>query len=281
MLRRIWAILVYVFAGIGLILVLGYTGVEMGWTNTRGIVDTQHDYFKKIAKNGTDGAGAQNQPWMRGEEWSSLKEAIRRDTDVINRVSRETGVPARVIVAPLVVEQLRLFYSEREIFKAIFGPLKILGNQSQFSWGVMGIKQDTARLIETHLASSTSPFYTGPQLSHILDYPATTTVKQADADDAVRFARLTDDHNRYYSYLYGAIYMKEIMAQWSRYEQKGADLSVGVLATLYNIGFANSKPHGGPQIGGAEITVNGSVYSFGGLAQAFYDSDELIDVFPR
>jgi hypothetical protein len=178
-------------------------------------------------------------------------------------------------VTPLVVEQLRLFYSEREIFKTIFAPLKILGNQSQFSWGVMGIKQETAREIEAHLRDSESPWYLGPKYEHILDYPATAT-----DTDAIRFERLTDEHDRYYSYLYGAIFIKELQKQW---ENAGFSIEKepGVIATLYNIGFDNSKPHKNPLRGGAEIEINKTTYSFGGLAQSFYDSDELTDVFQK
>ncbi|MDB5258966.1 MAG: hypothetical protein JWO73_174, partial [Candidatus Taylorbacteria bacterium] len=202
----------------------------------------------------------------------------------INRASKESRIPSRMIVAPLIVEQLRLFHSEREVFKTIFGPLRILGNQSQFSWGVMGIKQDTARNIEKNLIDRTSPWYIGAEYSHILDYQATSTENSRDSE---RFARLTDENDRYYSYLYGALYMKEIMAQWSRagitIDQKTQKTpeNIGIIATLYNIGFNNSKPHENPQIGGAEIEIRGHTYSFGGLAQDFYDSNELIDAFPR
>jgi|ERR1035437_1676091 hypothetical protein len=274
-LKRIWTLCVYVFAAIGLILVAVYGAVEFGWTNTKGIVDTQHDYFKNQLATSSPQSS-----WSNGDEWSTFSEAVKKDSETINSVSKKTGVPTRLIVAPLVVEQLRLFYSEREIFKTIFGPLKILGNQSQFSWGVMGIKQDTAIAIEKNLKDPSSPWYLGTQYEHLLDYSATTT---SDEKDSTRFARLTDEHDRYYSYLYGAVYIKELMAQWSHAGvplEKEAD-SVGIIATLYNIGFTNSKPHANPNIGGAEIDIGTTTYSFGGLAQTFYDSNELIDTFPR
>ena len=166
-----------------------------------------------------------------------------------------------------------LFNSEREIFKQVFSPLKILGNQSQFSWGVMGIKQDTAKAVEQHLKDSTSPFYLGKDFENVLDF-------KTDNPDNERFERLTDEHNRYYSYLYGGLLIKQLEKQWGK-AGFPINQNVGVLATLYNIGFANSKPNANPQIGGAEIDINKTTYSFGGLAQSFYNSDELTKEFKK
>ncbi|MDE1975578.1 MAG: hypothetical protein KGI49_03675, partial [Patescibacteria group bacterium] len=215
--------------------------------------------------------------WQDSEEWQTLKAAITKDASVIDRVSAETGVPSRMIVAPLVVEQLRLFYSDRELFKQIFAPLKILGDQTQFSWGVMGIKQETAKRIEDNLKDPQSPWYLGKDFEHMLDYNATTSPSDIDSQ---RFARLTDEHDRYYSYLYGAIYIKELESQWQK-----AGFPIGdkpdIVATLYNVGFDNSKPKADPQSGGAEIDIGGMAYSFGSLAGSFYYSSELTGQFGR
>ena len=137
--RRLIKVIIYIFAIVGFMFVFVYVALELGWTKTTGIIDNQHDYFKNQLNNDA---------WKKSKEWLILKEAIKKEAEIINKVSEETGVPSRVIVMPLMVEQLRLFTSEREIFKQIFAPLKILGNQSQFSWGVMGIKQDTGKQIE-------------------------------------------------------------------------------------------------------------------------------------
>jgi hypothetical protein len=270
---------VCVFAVIGFVLVAVYVAVEFNWTKTGGIIDRQHDYFKdqnvgtpiteNVSGEATDPA------WAQGEEWQVLKAAILKDADAINKAALATGVPARMILAPLVVEQLRLFYSDREIFKEIFAPLKILGDQSQFSWGVMGIKQDTARQIEANLASTTSPWYLGSADQHMLDFPASTT-----DPDTQRFNRLTDEDNRYYSYLYGALMIKELETQWQRAGFPIADRP-DIVATLFNIGFQNSHPNANPQVGGAEIDIGSSTYSFGGLAGEFYASDELSETFPH
>ncbi len=265
--KKAFSILIYVFAIIGFILVAVYAAVQLGFTKTSGIVDVQHDYFK-------DSAGVA-EPWTQGEEWMVLKTAIAKDTPTINRAATVVGISPRLIVSVLIVEQLRLFYSEREIFKSVFAPLKILGNQSQFSWGVMGIKQNTAIQIEDNLTDANSPWYLGPTYAHALDYPATTTDK-----DAERFARLADEHDRYYSYLYGAFALAELSAQWKKYGVPLADRPE-ILATLFNIGFQNSRPHADPQSGGAAIVIGDTTYSFGDLAGRFYYSDELIDEFPR
>lgn len=264
--KKIFNILIYIFAFIGFVLIVIYTAVEFGWTNTSGIVDNQRNYFQERIKDG-------DLEWAKGEEWQTLKEAILKDKETIDKVSIETGIKSRTIVSPLVVEQLRLFHSEREIFKSVFAPLKILGNQSQFSWGVMGIKQDTARQIENNLKDPQSPWYLGREYENILDF-------LTDNPNNERFLRLTNEDDRYYSYLYSAILIKQIESQW---EKAGfpIDNQVGIIATLFNIGFNNSKPNSNPKIGGAEIEINKTAYSFGGLAQSFYDSNELVGIFAK
>jgi hypothetical protein len=272
--KRIFLIAVYIFAIIGFVLVSVYAAVELGFTKTSGIIDTQHDYFKNATATMGGDTGT-NQAWINSPEWATLKEAINKDTSTINRAAEVAGISPRLIVATLIVEQLRLFNSDRELFKSVFAPLKILGNQSQFSWGVMGIKQDAAIQIEKNLSDATSPFYIDADHAHALDYPATTTDR-----DAERFARLTDEHDRYYSYLYGALALRETVNQW---QKAGFPISnrPEILATLFNIGFQHSLPNANPHSGGAEINIGNSTYSFGDLAGRFYYSDELISEFPR
>ena len=260
--KKTFHIVVYIFAGIGFAFIVVYFALQLGLTKTGGIIDKQHDFFQN-----------QSAPWIASEEWATLKAAVVKDRDVLEKTSKDTGVPSRVIVSILIVEQLRLFNSEREIFKKVFSPLKILGNQSQFSWGVMGVKQETAREIESHLKATSSPFYLGPEFEHALDF-------KTDNPDNERFERLTNEHDRSYSYLYAALLIKQIETQWKK-AGFPIDTNTGVLATLYNIGFANSKPNAEPQVGGAQIDINKTTYSFGGLAQSFYDSDELIEEFPK
>ena len=276
MLSRFFQITVYIFAIIGFLFVAMYFAVKYGLTNTTGIIDTQRESFLVGAAGAAPPSDVSaDLPWSQTEEWGVLDASIRKDAPAINRAAGDAGVPARLIVANLVAEQLRLFFTEREAYKQFFFPLKILGSQTQFSWGVMGMKEDTAIDVEAHLADPASPFYPGAAYAHLLDFPATTTdMKQA------RFVRMTDEQDHYWSYLYAGLYLKEIETQWTNAGHSIND-NPGVLSTLFNIGFAHSNPNPAPQVGGAEIGVNGTSYSFGGLAADFYNSNLLTDVFPR
>jgi len=270
-LKIIFTIFLYGFAIIGFGLVVGFFAVKFGLTNTRGIIDNQNDAFYK------NNLPTQNQietTWANTEEWKTFKAAIVKDKDTLSKVELKTGVPARMIISVLAVEQLRLFTSEREFYKQAFSPLKILGTQTQFSWGVMGIKPDTAKQIENNLASSTSPYYLGKDFEHTLDFTSATDTDQE------RFSRITDEHNRYYAYLYGALYIKEIEQAWKN-SGNSIDNKPEIIGTLYNIGFGHSEPKANPQVGGAEIEVGGIKYSFGGLTYNIYRSNELLDLFPR
>jgi hypothetical protein len=267
-LKRIFNIIIYTFATIGFILVAVYMALQLGWTKTSGIIDTQRDYFKNqlAAENATD-------VWNKGEEWDVLKTGIIRDAEAIDRAALTAGIKPRLIASILVVEQLRLYHSNRELFKAAFAPLKILAIQSQFSWGVMGIKRETAIQIEENLASSTSVWYLGSEFEHVLDY-------NEDDINSARFGRLTDENDRSYSYLYAGLMLRQLQEQWSKAGFSITDRPE-ILATLYDLGYEKSKPHANPLSGGAEIEIGDTSYSFGGLAKKFYDSDELVNVFPR
>src|SRR3989339_1328125 len=252
MLKKIFNIIVYIFAIIGLFLTAGFFAVKYGATDTTGIIDSQQANF-------IEGAGVVTEPgtstgpyyWSTLPEWQVIKSAILKDKAVIYRASATADVSPRLIISQLAVEQLRLFYTERESFKKFFEPLKILGSQTQFSWGVMGIKEDTAIQIENNLKDKASPFYLGKNFENLLDF--STQGGQADIKQE-RFTRMTDQHAHYYSYLYAGIYLKQIETQWKK---AGFDISnrPEIMTTLYNIGFANSKPNANPQSGGAEIDI--------------------------
>lgn len=264
-----YTILLYFFACIGLFLTTGFFAVKFGLTNTSGIIDRQSEFFGKTDTQGTD----KDYTWNQGEEWHNFSQAIEKDIKVLKRVESETGVPARLIVTPVFVEQMRLYHTDRALFKSLFAPLKILGTQTQFSLGVSGIKQETAKLIETHLVTKDSIYYLGNEYAHYLDF------KSSDIDTE-RFERLTNYKDRYYSYLYTALYIKQLATGWKK---SGFDISKKpeILATLFNIGFEHSKPNANPETGGAEIEINGTKLSFGRLAGEFYYSDELVQTYPK
>lgn len=210
--------------------------------------------------------------WMSSSEWETLKDALVKDKDVILQASRDSGVPARIIVSTVISEQFRFFTANRESFKRYFEPLKVLGNGTKFSYGVAGVKFETAKVIESNLKNSKSPFYLGKDHEDVFNY--------GDADpDTELMGRLTDSKNHYYSYMYTAMFLKEIMHQW---EQSGYPINdrPEVLATLFNLGFNKSIPKANPEVGGSTITVDDRDYTFGGLSYEFYYSGELGDIFP-
>jgi len=210
-------------------------------------------------------------PWMDNEQWNTIRQAIVKDKDVIEKASLIAGIEPRLLVSCAIVEQVRLFNSDRELFKKFFEPLKILGNANKISLGIMGIKENTAIKTEGHLKDSNSPYYLGANLQNVLDF-------ENGSGGNNRYDRLTEN-THYYSYLYGAIYLKQMMTQW---EKAGYDIKYRpeIAGTLFNVGFPQSKPNPNPKVGGSNIDVEGIKYTFGSLAYEFYYSGELIDAFP-
>lgn len=280
-------------------------------------------------------------PWSKTAEWGVIAQAIEKDKDIINRVSKETGVSARLLVMPLVVEQLRLFHSDREVFKRYFAPLRVLGAQTQFSLGIYGIKEDTAKQIENNLKNINSNYYLGPQYQNMLNFSGktgsstllveasslkpikssttkksssttssnnaiiattstttwinntgTTGIQQLNTDSSSelitrllsgneleRVQRLTSETDHYYSYLYAALYIKQILNSW---ESAGYAINdrPEIIATIYNLGFTKSNPKFNPQVGGAEIKLGDVSYTFGSLGYQFYYSGLMSEIFP-
>lgn len=211
-------------------------------------------------------------PWMATDEWEMLKPSIVKDSALLIKAGKLTGVEPRLIVACLVGEQIRLFNSNREIVKRYLGPVKMLSVQSQFSYGVNGIKEHTAIAVEQHLKDTTSPFYMGRQYENLLDF-------ETDDPTNERYRRLVDYRNHLYSYIYTGCILHQTMLQWRR---AGYDISnrPDILCTLFNVGFAQSHPHAEPRCGGSHISIDGTLYTFGTIGFDFYYSGDLADVFP-
>lgn len=276
-------VVLILFAGIGLLFTAVFVAMQFGLLNVRGSILERNKFFTETETAATTAIPAQpcvtddirNCAWNETPEWVVVEGGLTKDAALIERVSRETGVSARLIAAAVIPEQIRFFTSEREVFKRYFEPLKILGSLSQFSLGVSGIKQETARLVEQHAQNPDSEFYPGPEAAALIAYDASITDR-----DAELFRRLTDEKNHYYSYLYTALYIKEVLAQW---ERAGFPIENDpyAIVTLFNIGFSKSRPNPNPQAGGATITVGGRSYSFGELGGSFFVSDELRDTLPH
>ena len=211
-------------------------------------------------------------PWMSEPAWPALKEAILRDSALINEAARLTGVEPRLIVGCLIGEQIRLFNSKREMFKKYLGPVKVLSVQSQFSYGVNGIKDFTAEAVEEHLMDPTSEYYMGPAYEHLLDF-------ETDDHATERYNRLVDYRNHLYSYIYTGCILHQTMLQWRR---AGYDISdrPDLLFTLFNVGFSQSVPKPNPVPGGSHIKVGDRDYTFGAIGFDFYYSGELAQAFP-
>ena len=136
------------------------------------------------------------------------------------------------------------------------------------------MKPETVARIDENLKNQNSVFYLGPEMENVVTYPS-------ESDQAkIRFERITDTKNTYYSYLYVGLFMRQVTAQWraSGYEIAG---KAGVLSTLYNLGFNRSIPKANPSAGGAIVTISGKEYSFGELGEQFYYSSELTQEFPQ
>lgn len=263
LLRTVATTLILIFAAIGLLFTSVFVGMQFGWFNVRGASSERNASIGTVLGAVTDTCTTPC-AWSESAEWDVVREGLRKDAATLLRVEKETGVPARLIATVVVPEQLRFFTSDRETFKQIFQPLKILGSLSQFSLGVAGIKQETANEIERRIA---------PELAPLITYPDDTRSAQ------ILFERLTDQHDHYWSYLYAALFIKEILTEW---ETAGhpIDTRPGIMATLFNIGFQNSHPNANPQVGGAVIEIGGTTYTFGELGASFYDSAELRGIFP-
>ena len=267
-------------------LIVKASGIHKNWKIAERMLDAVNqymtnnaDYLKRLDEGNriilakTDSTSKLNIfEWMNIPEWIDFKYAVVKDTAIIDSVAKVTGVETRLIVSVLVGEQIRLFNSKREIYKKVIGPLKILSTETQFSLGVTGIKEETARTIEKYLKDSTCTFYLGKKYEPLLDFSS----KDPETE---RVSRLTNYHNHYYSYLYAAIFMKQVRNQWKK---AGYDISnrQEILATLFNVGFIASQPKANPCVGGSHININDKLYTFGRLAYEFYYSGELAEVFP-
>jgi hypothetical protein len=284
----IFALLIF-FAGIGILFSGVFVAMQFGLLNVRGSIEARNnsilstDTFTQpsAVSQGTSSVpdttapdyscktGETTCPWTETREWEVVSGGLVKDIAIIEQVATETGVPPRLIASVVIPEQIRFFTSNREVFKRYFEPLKILGSLSKFSLGVSGIKQETAEAVERYASDSNSPFYPGENYAELLAYNTDVT-NQSDE----LFNRLTDEKNHYYSYLYTAIFIKEILTQW---EKAGYDITdkPEIVATIFNIGFDGSNPKPNPQVAGTVITVGGSSYTFGELSGLFYQSDQL------
>ena len=291
--RVLLGTVVGIFTCIGLLFTGVFVAMQFGLLNVRGSSIQRDQFFASLPKaqiyaavvpkkatatscvqQGENGKPIAVCAWNQSAEWQTVRSGLVKDKAVILKVSQQTGVPARMLAATVAPEQLRFFSSNRESFKRYFEPMKILGTMTQFSYGIAGFKQETAKQVEQYTVDRNSPFYAGDGMAKLVAYPA-----GANASKEL-FNRLTDEKDHYYSYLYAALFIKELKAQWM---SEGYDISgrPDVITTLFNIGFRFSHPKADPEMGGTTITLHGTKYSYGELGTDFYRSDELTSIFPQ
>lgn len=281
-LKQYYFIVLHIFGLIGFLFTFVFIGMQFNLFSVKGSIAERNSFFKNTASTTpikvddyrcTDGTKVCD--IFLTPEWQTVSYGLQKDAPVLERVSKETGVPVRLLVSLAVPEQLRFFSSERDVYKKYFEPLKILGSMSQFSLGVTGIKPHTAEEIENNLVSTTSLYYLGKDLETKLSY------REGEDRDKEQFARLTNSKDHYYSYLYTAFFIKQIDSAWVRAGFPIAKNNEGVYATLFNLGFAKSRPNANPKIGGAFIKIGGRNYTYGEIAARFLESEELIKQFPK
>jgi hypothetical protein len=282
--KKISYVAVGIFAVIGFVFTAVFVGMYFELFNVRGSSIERNKFFLNNAATST-AAKIQKQScidktkktceWNETPEWVVIKNGLEKDTEIISKVSMETGVSKRMIATVVIPEQARFFTANREVFKRYFEPMKILGSMSQFSLGVSGIKEKTALEIEVNLINDKSAFYPGPEFAKLVSYGSSTEDREKEL-----FNRLTDEKNHYYSYLYTALYIKEIETQW---KHNGFEITENpeVVATLFNIGFNGSNPNPNPRVGGTSISLGGKTYVYGDLGANFYNSEELGDIFTK
>ena len=270
-------VVVYIFAAIGFVFTFVFIAMQFGLLNVRGSNADRNASLNIPKTEIIQDCSDKNKSkcnWSETKEWEILSAAFKKDAPVINKVAAEVGISPRMLVATVAPEQIRFFTSNRESFKKYFEPLKILVSLSKFSLGVSGIKQETANKIEEYANDPTSPFYPGPEAKDLIAY------KEGVNHDTELYNRLTDEKDHYYSYLYTALFIKEIENQW---KASGFDVTnkPEVIVTLFNIGFNASIPNANPTVAGSSITLGGHTYTYGELGTLIYTSNELSSVFPN
>lgn len=218
--------------------------------------------------------------WTNIVEWKYFKEAVAKDKKYIDSAAKVAGVEPRYIVACLVGEQVRLFNSRRERFKSLVAPLKTLALETNHSYGVTGIKENTAKNIEFYLKDSTSKYYIGKDYEHVLDYDSTVNYRNKHNDtNSVRIQRLVQYKDHYYSYLYAGLFIRQIDMQWKRAGFPINDRPE-IFASIFNLGYVKSIPKKNPSVGGSNFKIRDQEYTFGSVAYEFYYSGEMSDLFP-
>lgn len=176
--------------------------------------------------------------------------------DHINLAANIFNLNPNLIKACIFVEQLRAFYTFKWLFKSVAQTNTYLTIMSKQSFGIGGMKLQTAEQLEQRLASNEPTLY-----QKYFAYEDQNNISQQ------RLARLSDSKTYYYQVLYSA----GLLYEYSTARRK-AGYSItnqpGLMATMYNIWY--SEPHANADIGWSFMNIEGEKYSFGGLAMLIY-----------
>ena len=161
-----------------------------------------------------------------------------------------------LIKACIFVEQLRAFYTFKWLFKSVAQTNTYLTVMSKQSFGIGGMKLNTAEQLEGRLASNEPTIY-----QKYFSYENENNISQQ------RLVRLTDTKNYYYQILYSAGLLYEYSTE-RRKAWYNITNQPGLIATMYNIGY--SEPHANADIWWSFMNIEWEKYSFWGLAMLIY-----------
>jgi hypothetical protein len=171
------------------------------------------------------------------------------------------GINPTLIKAAIMTEQMRWFYTYRGYIKNIIKSNKFVMVMSQMSYGIGGIKEWTAMRIEEYFYNNYPDIYTSYFAYSAKWYLASSVHEwkncEIDADGWLFLPNI----------VYWRTWSRWYLDNWS---SACVDISSQpwIILTLYN--FGDKAPHGDPQVGWAEIVINGDTYSFGGLGMLLY-----------
>lgn len=191
---------------------------------------------------------------------TSVQEAIavlRENSNFITEAGKSIGVHPRLMASVIYIEHvLNVTWVDREL------DVTLANYGLNTSLGLGQVKISTAQWVELQLKDTSSEYFLNDSIRLI--FPFSTS-----REDLIH--RLANP--RWNSYFIAA-YLAVILKRWSG---AGVPLNdrVDIVATLYSAGVEKSrketrKPHPKPVSN-----------EFGTLAKAFFDSEILVDVFPR
>ncbi len=191
---------------------------------------------------------------------SGVREAeqvLKENSKWIQEAGRFFHLSPRTIASVIFVEHdLNVSWMDRDI-----DPL-LAQYGLNVSLGLGQVKIETAQWIERELKDSISLYYLGDSVRGAFPY-------SSSRDDIVQ--RLLDPHHNSY---YIAAFLAMISSRWERAGIPTVH-RIDILATLYSAGVVENN------VEKRRPRWNPASNYFGKIAKGFFDSDILLDIFPR